>query len=61
MLGGPWGQRAHAQSTEVRTVTLRVAADETYRAGAEWETDLRKTVQIVSDIYEKQFQIRFAE
>src|SRR5215470_3677221 len=52
--------RCLAQSTDVRTVTLRAAADETYRAGAEWETGLRRTVQIVSDIYEKQFQIRFA-
>jgi tetratricopeptide (TPR) repeat protein len=59
VLCGPFGQCAHAQSTEVRTVTLRVAADESYRAGAEWEADLRRTVQIVSDIYEKQFQIRF--
>jgi tetratricopeptide (TPR) repeat protein len=58
VLCGPFGQRAHAQSADTRTVTLRVAVDETYRARTEWETDLRKTVQAVSDIYEAQFQVR---
>ena len=51
--------RAHAQSADVRTITLRVAADEGYRALPNWETALRNTVTVVSAIYEKQFQLRF--
>jgi len=38
---------------------MRLAPDETYRAQSNWEAALRNTVQTVSAIYEKQFQIRF--
>lgn len=51
--------RAMAQPAEVRTITMRVAADEAYRTQPDWETTLRNTVRAVSDIYEKHFQIRF--
>lgn len=53
------GDRLHAQTADVRTVTMRLAPDETYRAQPNWEATLRQTVQAVSDIYERQFQIRF--
>ena len=59
VLCDPFGQRAHAQSGDVRTNTMRAAADDTYRAQPQWEGDLRNTVQAVSDIYEKQFRARF--
>src|SRR5712691_10522725 len=49
----------HAQPAELRTVTIRVAPDETYRAQPNWEGALRNTVARISDIYEKNFQIRF--
>jgi len=49
----------HAQPAAVRTVTIRVAPDETYRAQPNWEGALRSTVARISDIYEKNFQIRF--
>jgi Flp pilus assembly protein TadD len=52
--GVPW-----ARAEEPRTVTLRVAADETYRAQNGWEGTIRSAVGTVSDIYTKQFQIRF--
>lgn len=48
-----------ARAEELRTVTLRVAADETYRAQAGWEATIRSAVGTVSDIYAKRFQIRF--
>src|SRR5216117_511857 len=51
--------RANAQPADVRTITMRVAADESYRARTDWEAALRNTVQVVSDIYEKHFQVRF--
>ena len=38
---------------------MRVAPDETYRAQPNWEGALRSTVARISDIYEKNFQIRF--
>lgn len=57
------GGAAHAQSAQpvdvVRVVTLRAVAEEMYRARPGWEADLRRTVQTVSDIYEKAFRIRF--
>jgi tetratricopeptide (TPR) repeat protein len=53
------GDCAYAQPADIRTVTIRVAPDESYRAQANWETTLRNTVRGVSDIYEKHFQIRF--
>jgi tetratricopeptide (TPR) repeat protein len=59
VLGDPFDHRARAQSGDVRTLTMRVAADDTYRTRPQWEVDLRNTVQVVSDIYEKQFQVRF--
>ena len=49
----------HAQPAALRTVTMRVAPDETYRAQRNWEAALRSTVATISDIYEKNFQIRF--
>ncbi len=48
-----------AQPAALRTVTMRVAPDETYRAQRNWEAALRSTVATISDIYEKNFQIRF--
>jgi Flp pilus assembly protein TadD len=48
-----------ARAEELRTVTLRVAADETYRAGDDWEATIRSAVGTVSDIYAKRFKIRF--
>ncbi len=48
-----------ARAEEMRTVTLRVAADETYRAQGGWEATIRSAVGTVSDIYTKRFQIRF--
>lgn len=59
MLCAPFEPRAHAQSTDVRTITMRAAADDSYRTRRQWEADLRNAVQIVSGIYEKQFQLRF--
>jgi Flp pilus assembly protein TadD len=59
VLGDPFDHRARAQSGDVRTLSMRVAADDTYRTRPQWEADLRNTVQVVSDIYEKQFQLRF--
>lgn len=50
---------SHAQSTDVRTVTMRVVVDDAYRAQLDWEATLRRTVAAVSHIYEKNFQIRF--
>ena len=49
----------HAQPAELRTVTIRLAADDTYRAQPNWEANLRATVATVSAIYERNFQIRF--
>ena len=49
-----------ASPSEIRIVTLRAVADEMYRAQPGWEAALRRTVQTVSDIYERQFQIRLA-
>jgi hypothetical protein len=50
---------APAQPADVRVLTLRVVAEEMYRARPGWEGELRRTVQTVSDIYERSFQIRF--
>ena len=41
-------------------MAVRAVADEMYRAQPGWEAPLRRTVQTVSDIYERQFQIRLA-
>ena len=51
-------QPAPSQSSEIRVVTMRAVADEMYRAQPGWEPMLRRTIQAVSDIYERQFQIR---
>jgi len=51
-------QPAPAQSSQVRIVTVRAVADELYRAQPGWNAMLRRTIQTVSDIYERQFQIR---
>ncbi len=50
---------AAAQPADVRVLTLRVVAEEMYRARPGWEAELRRTVRTVSDIYERSFQIRF--
>jgi len=50
---------ALAQPADVRVLTLRVVAEEMYRASPGWEAELRRTVKTVSDIYERNFQIRF--
>ncbi len=50
---------ALAQPADVRVLTLRVVAEEMYRARPGWEAELRRTVKTVSDIYERSFQIRF--
>lgn len=47
-----------AQTPDIRTITVRVAPDEAYRAQPNWETTLRTIVKVVSDIYERNFQIR---
>lgn len=52
------GQPASAPPAEIRTVSVRAVADEMYRAQPGWEAMLRRTVQTVSDIYERTFQIR---
>jgi hypothetical protein len=43
----------------LRTITLRVVPDETYRAQEGWEASLRTAVTAVSDIYATQSRIRF--
>ena len=48
-----------APPEELRTISLRLVADETYRARDGWEPALHSTVTRVSEIYAKQFQIRF--
>ena len=53
-------QPAPAQPSDVRIVTARAVADEMYRAQPGWDAMLRRTIQSVSDIYERQFQIRLA-
>ena len=53
-------QPAPAQPSDVRIVTVRAVADEMYRAQPGWDAMLRRTIQAVSDIYERQFQIRLA-
>lgn len=53
-------QPSPAPPSEIRIVTLRAVADEMYRAQPGWEAMLRRTIQTVSDIYERQFQIRLA-
>ena len=51
-------QPAPAQPSDVRIVMVRAVADELYRAQPGWNAVLRRTIQTVSDIYERQFQIR---
>ena len=51
-------QPAPAQPSEIRIVAVRAVADEMYRAQPGWDAMLRRTIQAVSDIYERQFQIR---
>ena len=63
LVGGFDAPPAHAQPapaplSDVRIVTVRAVADEMYRAQPGWDAMLRRTVQTVSDIYERQFQIR---
>jgi tetratricopeptide (TPR) repeat protein len=52
--------RAAAHPDDVRTLTMRAAADEHYRALPNWEAALRGTAAKVSEIYEKRFRVRFA-
>jgi len=50
---------APAQPAAVRTLTIRAAPDESYRAETNWERNLRTNVAAVSALYEKPFRIRF--
>jgi tetratricopeptide (TPR) repeat protein len=50
---------APAQAADVRTLTMRAAPDDSYRAQPNWEGNLRTNVAAVSALYEKAFQIRF--
>ncbi len=50
---------ATAQPSDVRTLTLRAAPDQSYRAQPSWEANLRTNVAAVSALYEKVFRIRF--
>jgi tetratricopeptide (TPR) repeat protein len=50
---------ASAQPAEVRTLTMRAAPDQSYRAQPSWEANLRTNVAAVSALYEKAFRIRF--
>jgi hypothetical protein len=50
---------APAQAADVRTLTIRAAPDESYRAQPSWEANLRTNVAAVSALYEKAFRIRF--
>ena len=52
-------QPVQAQPADLRTVTVRLAPDEAYRAQPNWEANLRATVATVTAIYERTFQIRF--
>ncbi|HEY7433891.1 MAG TPA: TonB family protein [Methylomirabilota bacterium] len=58
LAGGLDVRPARAQPGDVRVVTVRAVADEMYRAQPGWEAMLRRTIQTVSAIYERQFQIR---
>jgi TonB family protein len=55
---GRFPEPARAQPADVRVLTLRIVAEEMYRARPGWEAELRRTVKTVSDIYERAFQIR---
>jgi Metallo-peptidase family M12 len=55
---GRFPEPAWAQPADVRVLTLRIVAEERYRARPGWEAELRRTVKTVSDIYERAFQIR---
>ena len=50
---------APAQAADVRTLTIRAAPDESYRAQPSWEANLRTNIAAVSALYEKAFRIRF--
>ncbi len=50
---------APAQAPDVRTLTIRAAPDNSYRAHPSWEANLRTNVAAVSALYEKAFRIRF--
>ena len=63
LVGGFDAPLAHAQPAsappaEIHIVAVRAVADELYRAQPGWNAMLRRTIQTVSDIYERQFQIR---
>ena len=49
--GGLCPEPALAQPADVRVLTLRVVAEEMYRARPGWEAELQRTVKTVSDIY----------
>ena len=50
---------AHAGDAPLRTVKVRVAADETFRRLPGWEQTLRDKLGAVSRMYERAFRIRF--
>lgn len=45
---------------KLRSITVRVVADNSFRAAPNWERSIHESVNAVSDIYEKNFQIRFS-
>jgi tetratricopeptide (TPR) repeat protein len=48
-----------ADAPPLRTVKIRVAADETFRRLPDWQDTIRQNLRVVSGIYERQFRIRF--
>lgn len=50
---------AATQDVALRTVSVRVAVDEQYRAKPDWETDLRAVVGAVSATWERRYGIRW--
>ncbi len=67
-----WAQRQYPVSAQAtakspvtfdngtRVIKIKVAADQIFQKRSDWEEVLRKRIQAVSDLYEKNFDIRFA-
>jgi tetratricopeptide (TPR) repeat protein len=53
----PWVEEA--KSLPLRIITLRVAADEEFRRHDDWEKAIRTHIKAVSEVFEKNFHIRF--
>src|SRR5215831_17819956 len=54
------GCSASKKASVPRTLGLSIAADEEFRARPEWEEVIRRRVAAVSDVWERQFGIRWA-